>query len=997
MSIATKITTALSILFSNIKRELNYDLEDYCFLETATHEYMLTARDGSFITIYEIKGIKELTNNKDKQIQLAEDLYRKLKSDFKEKGHSLQFFFSRDPSRTEQNLNDLIAPYKKEAKNLQMDADFLFESKIRNLLSHTVYEENYMVVWSRPTLIEATKNEDREEIADKAVKLKSGKKSQAIHLHYDKLEQKHKSFCNLIQNTFKSAKIAIEVLNIDKAGNRIKSTINSDLVDYNWTPKLPNKKIVQRDNETDLTIPENDNSYLLHSPLAKELIPCDIEKITSDTVKLEDKYVCSMYVETPQDNKTEFQELLENIDKTIPFQISFKIEGGGLNNIGLKKFLAAIFAWDKTSNNRLIKEAIDEYTKKAIEGSHAVVKSGISLNTWAYELDKLNEYKQSISKSVQAWGSQTVRFTNDDPYEGLFNTIPAFSPVISGNNYLDTLDTVLFNLPLTRQANIWEQGCIINRSLDGKIMPYQVASKKQASWNELIFAKPGSGKSVWSNYSNFSFTISPKSNAYATGKLPFIGIIDIGPSSSGLIRLLHSMLPPNRRKEAIYHKLSNSVDDAINVFDTQLGARKPTEKEKSFLVRFLSLLLTPAGSNPIPSMDAMINNVIHALYKRYEDGNQPKSYEEYVDERVDTLLRRHDIKAKGRTWWWITDELFKRDEFEGAKQAQRYAVPKLEDAIKICNNDQNITSQYKKPTVQETGENMVDYFIRVLNENINLYPILNEPTRLDLDAARVISLDLNDVAPDGDAIAKKQSGIFYMLSRFVVTRNFFLDKKLPQIVPDIYKKYQTRRAKEHYATQKRFCIDELHRTNGIEDFRSQIKQDMREGRKWNLSICLISQLIEDFDDQMIDLCNSKFIFSGGDNYEKICSKFDLPKAVQNVVRTELNGATTEGVPFIVKFSTKKGEFVQHLFNTLSPMERWAFSSTAEDEVMRTMCEEAFGGEKALKILAEAFDEGSIVDKIEQLQNSRHGKDIEEPIEYLFEKLKKKYNKELIIA
>ena len=80
---------------------------------------------------------------------------------------------------------------------------------------------------------------------------------------------------------------------------------------------------------------------------------------------------------------------------------------------------------------------------------------------------------------------------------------------------------------------------------------------------------------------------------------------------------------------------------------------------------------------------------------------------------------------------------------------------------------------------------MVDYFIRVLNENINLYPILNEPTKLDLDEARVISLDLNDVAPDGDATAKKQSGIFYMLARFVVTRNFFLDKKLSEIVPDL--------------------------------------------------------------------------------------------------------------------------------------------------------------------------------------------------------------------
>ncbi|MBB1507535.1 ATP-binding protein [Pseudoalteromonas sp. SG41-1] len=1003
MSIATKITTALSILFSNIKRELNYDLEDYCFLETASDKYTFVARDGSFVSVYEVKGIKELAQSNDKQYQLAEDLYKKLKSSFKEKGHSIQFFFSRDPERTQQKLEDLIKPFKYEAKNLQMDADFLFENKINNLLSHTVYEESYLVVWSRPTLIQESIKEEKEKINEDLKTESPRSKSQAVDFHYETLENKHNSFCSVLENAFKATKIAIEKLDIDIAGNRIKSSVNSDLVDYTWKPKLPNKKIVQRDNETDLTIPENDISYLLHSPLAKELIPCDIEKVNSDTVKLEDKYIASMFVETPQDDKTGFQELLSTIDKETPFQISFKIDGGGLNNIGLKKFLSAIFAWVPMSNNRLIKESIESYESLANEGSHSVVKTGISLNTWAYDLKTLNKNKQKLSKLIQSWGSQTVRFTNDDPYEGLFNSIPAFTPSISGNNFLDTLDNVLFNLPLTRQANIWDQGCIINRSLDGKIMPYEVASSKQSSWGEVIFAKPGSGKSVWSNYSNFSFCLQPKTSKLARGKLPLIGIIDIGKSSSGLIRLLHSLLPKERHGEAVYHMLSNSVEDAINVFDTQLGCRKPNNLEKQFIVAFISHLVVPFGTDQEKStISKMVANVVDDAYKKFKDQNQPKVYEEYKDELIDREIAKlqetkNAFKPKDRSWWWIVDKFFAIGNYKMAKRAQRYAVPKLDDLVKIVYSNSSLNSTYSKPKF-DSGENYIEYFIRNINENIKRYPMINEPTLLDFEEARVISLDLNDVAPEGDAQAKEQSGMFYMLARYITTKKFTLrEDTLKCGAPSQYKNYLIRLVKECQATPKRFVVDELHRTSGLDNFKRSVIQLVREGRKWKTSICLISQLVEDFDDKLLDMCNSKFIMSGGDNYEKICSKFDLPKTVEDIVRTDLNGATSEGVPFIAKFTTKKGDFIQHLFNTLSPMERWAFSSTAEDETIRTLCEEAFGGEKALKILAESIPSGSVVDKIEQLQNSKHGKDIIEPIEYLFEKLKKKYNKDLIIA
>ena len=56
-----------------------------------------------------------------------------------------------------------------------------------------------------------------------------------------------------------------------------------------------------------------------------------------------------------------------------------------------------------------------------------------------------------------------------------------------------------------------------------------------------------------------------------TSKLPYIAILDIGPSSSGLISLIRDALPLERRHEAVHFKLRMTPQYSINPFDTQLG------------------------------------------------------------------------------------------------------------------------------------------------------------------------------------------------------------------------------------------------------------------------------------------------------------------------------------------------------------------------------------------------------------------------------------------
>ena len=57
-------------------------------------------------------------------------------------------------------------------------------------------------------------------------------------------------------------------------------------------------------------------------------------------------------------------------------------------------------------------------------------------------------------------------------------------------------------------------------------------------------------------------------------------------------------------------------DYAINPFDVQLGCRFPTPQERSFLVNFLTLLVTPVGSEKAyDGVADMSGLVVDELYK----------------------------------------------------------------------------------------------------------------------------------------------------------------------------------------------------------------------------------------------------------------------------------------------------------------------------------------------------------------------------------------------
>ena len=997
MSFSNNLISAIDSIIYAFKRGRKSSLKDYCELESVLSENIIVAKDGSMATIFELYGSTKFIGTEEIS-ELEESLYSALKTSLQKEGHLIQFVFAKDKDRVRDHIDGLLEPYIKAANNKDLDLSDLFTSKGEFLEGFCVFESCHVVVWSRPEIIKETLNQQKKENAERAAKAPLAANAQNIIIEYDRLESNHEAFCQIIEESFLAANLNMKKLNVRAAIKVVRNSIDYETTGKKWEASLPilldkesnilDERIMPpMKEEQQLRLRETDVSSIMWPSISEQVFSNDIEAVDSNIVKIGNKFVSSMYVDIPPQIVRPFRALLDSIDDDIPLQISFILESGGLNKEKLKTLFASILAVTN-SGNKMVRDSISSLRELSQNGD-AIIKMSINITTWAKELAVLNVRKQLVIQKVQNWGNSQVVFNNIDPIEGVLSAIPAITYKSTGTAALAPLVDIIQMLPLSRQSHVWDYGSILFRTYDGKIFPFQPGSSLQSTWNYLIFALPGSGKSVLMNCLNLAAVTQPGSS-----ELPMIGIIEIGESSSGFIRLVQDSLPEGKKHLALYEKLQNSEDYAINVLDTNLGCRFPTASDKAFLKNFLTLVMTPAGKDPYESTDAMISKVVEVAYKYYSDDAdaQPKQYQKGRNETIDKVLLKLGIDPIGMSWWSIVDELFKKGQKRYASIAQRYAVPILDDLVAIATKTPSIRDVYSKPVAQ-TQENMINLFQRSITESVQQYPMLNMPTVFDVSNARIISLDLDEVAKGEDIASIKQTSIMYMLARNIVGKKFKLSpQEIENIVPDLYKSTLMAEAKKTRETKKILCLDEFHKTKGQAAIRNQVVTDQREGRKWNLQVILASQQIEDFSAEMRRLSTGTFILSGGsDNYKDLTEKFNLNKTTSEIVRTKLNGASKKGVPFVFNCKTINGEYSQYLYSTISPIELWSTTTTSEDVALFSKLKERVGSARARIILADKFG-GSAKSTIERIQlDTDNIEASSDPYTYIVKKLLKQYN------
>jgi intracellular multiplication protein IcmB len=763
------LVNGMDSFFVWLNSMLKQNLCDYSDLETAQDEYTLVAKDGSLLSIIRIDGYKSLINTEAFYQKISEPFNGGLDPFMSKPGHMVQVWFSIDPTKSERAVRMALNPSYETAKRLNLDLEEILDERVKHISARANYEECYLVLWTRVSAL--VKNEKKNEEKDK----KKVRMEQKAPQQYSSdpfagnglLFNLHNSYVDNIEQLLYGIGVASEKLSVRVAARAVRQSIDDEFTNPNWEPSLPGDPIMpnvrhemHKAEEWDIVWPK----------LSWQVCPRDATIINDKLVQVGDKIYAPGYIDLMPKDIQPFAALFGSLGGKFPWRISFVIEGDGLAAVSTRGLFASVLAFT-SGNNKLLNNGVKLLRELKDQYNQTVVKTRIAFCTWGHK-SKVSDVERQLSelcRAVEGWGSALVSEVTGDPIAGFMSSALGATTNSVATISASPLGATTFMMPLSRPSSAWRTGAVLLISPDAKLMPYQPGSSEQTTWIQLIFAKPGSGKSVLMNVTNLALCLAP-----GIPRLPRIGIVDIGPSSSGLISLLKEALPSDKRHLVQYYRMRMTEEFCVNPFDTQLGCRYATAEEIAFLNNFLLLLVTdPNSDKPEEGMTGLVQAIIQDMYQKTSEKGMPKRYDVGVDRNVDESLEKINFESDHRTSWWeVVDALFKAGLTHEATLAQRHAVPLLADASSSAQDDK-IRDIYGKVTVS-TGETLVQYFNRSITDALNQYKILGRPTVFDIGEARVVSLDLDEVAKSGGVQAQRQTAVMYMLARYILGKDFKL-------------------------------------------------------------------------------------------------------------------------------------------------------------------------------------------------------------------------------
>ena len=928
-------------------------LESYIRLETGDSEEVIAASDGSLVTYIKVDGSRQLVGEEE-YAYLIEGATIKIGARFDRQGHAMQVYFIRDKDRISPHLEDLLNPARQTALDTGLAVKDIFDERVRHLSRYLSYEECYFVLWTRPSIL--TKNEMKRAAKEsRNKKWVNAAQAQFPLAALDALRTRHKSFIASVMSSLDELGIAADVLNVHDGLRAVKNNLFPTKAHKEWNACLPGDPVPPR-----APLSKTDMSEILWPSLRQQLALADAYVVDESIVRIGDQLWGGADITLAPMDPSPFPMLLNRLhDAEVPYRISFMIEGGGVYGTAFRTFIATILG---------VTNALNKQIKFSLEGlqrlarREPVVRMRVSMATWGPydDLELTQDRLSNLIQSVESWGYCQVSEFSGDPLDCVMSSAMGIHCAGTAPAAVAPMYEVMKLMPWQRPSSPFEYGAMLFRTPDGKVWPYQTGTNVTTTWFDLMFAQPGAGKSVLLNSMNMACILSP-----GIQKLPFVAVIDIGPSSSGMISLVKEALPEERQHEAEHYRLRMTQDYAVNPFDTQLGCRYPLIDERSYLVELLTLLCTPPGAaQAYDGIQQLTGLVVDEMFRWRDDtaaNAEPRPYLPRLDDEVDETLHKHKIHLPADPYWWdVVDRLFDVDEVEMAIRAQRFATPTLADAVTASRRPQ-IRSLLEQTAVGLTTENVINAFERMITSAIREFPILAGVTRFDVSHARVCALDLMDVSPQGDDTADRQTAVMYMLARHTLVRSWWVGTEMLHAVPEKYRYYHELRIQDIIETPKRLCYDEFHRTNRSQSVRAQVIRDVREGRKRGVQIALSSQLLDDFDDDMIDLATGVWVLGAAISdqaVENIRERFGLSETARSVIRHKLTGPKASGAPVLFVLGTVEGRYEQHLYNTLGPIELWALSTSSEDVAIRTRLYNRLGAHRGRQMLAANFPGGS---------------------------------------
>ena len=930
---------------------------------------VLVCHDGSLVSLLALDGARSMmgTEELDRFVDLAA---LRLNTAFAHPGHALHVVFERAPDEAGGLADAHAEAARRQAGRLGLDLDDLLAERARRLAPLIAAETLVLACWTRPSVLPRDRLErDRKALRRKLRDwLPAAGEAQCPHLALEGLWARHEALLDALAAVLTETGIEGRRLTEGAALRLMRRMVNgADSAAPDWRPVT-----VANDAPARLTEPPEAGAF--PPPLSTQLLVREPERSGSG-IRIGGRLYGALDMSLGPRRARPFSELMAGLAAAgLPCRFSLLVEGGGLHRLDATvSRVASSFLAFSSSDSLLARNALRDLA--ALGGdAHAIVRLRLGLLTWVGGQESeaaLAARLGRLQQVAEGWGEAVFTPLTGDPLESLAASVPGFCCGATAEPALAPLAEALRLFPVGRPAPLSRLStgagaAHLFRSPDGKPLP--LAADEGGDYGfELIYGLPGQGKSVLMNALGLAFCLQGGQT-----RLPLAAVIDIGPSSSGLVSLVREALPAERRHEAGWFPLRMTSEHAINPCDTQLGCRSPLPAERAFLTNLLGLMVTPAGAAGVPDgMRELLGPALTGAYAMRSDtvpGAEPHHYTEGRDEEVDAAIAACALRLpESPLWWDVVDMLFEGGAVEAAARAQRYAVPTLVDLL----------ASVREPAVQglvgdarygSGGETVTQAFIRILTALSGDWPVMFSPTAFDVGGARLAAIDLAEVAPQGSAEADRQAAAFYLLARHALTRHWWIGEDALGAIPEPYREWHAARLRGIRESPKRLCYDEFHRTAGAPAVRAQVERDVREARKLRVRLALASQRLEDFGGALAELANRYWILGAGGKAKEtgtLAATFALSDTLSDVIRYRLTGPGRDGAPALLIASGQGGRFEQLVVNTPGPVELWALTTSPADVALRRRVHALLPPARARAALARAFPEGTARGDIER--------------------------------
>ena len=934
-------------------------LEDCCQLETADDATAFVTAGGGLMTALRLGGLRQ---------QLDEPAFERLVADvavaltpaLSRPGHAVQLVLERDPDRTGRELDRLLAPARRAARRLGLGLDALLDDGRDRLRATCAAERAHLALWTDPrALTRPERRRDRKRYFAAMAKLDpphpplDGQNPGAL---FGSLRETHAALVATLARDLDAAGLFLEPMACHDFLAELRSSLEPSTT-AGWRACLPGDPLPRR-----AWGRTRDISELWYPRIGHQLCENAFGAPARDGIApVGGRHLGNVYLELGPHDLRDFAALFARLDRDLPLRVAFQLDGG-FEGWRLRRALAEFWAF-AGERNRMIAEAFAALDEARRERPTPRLRA--CATTWGPDETSARARVARLRAALEAWGAQQWRIERGDPALAALASLPGFALDLNpGEPHAAPLSDAARLLPLTRPALPWDRGAVLFRSDDGKILPFQPGSELQTGWITLYAGSLGSGKSLTMHHDNLAYLLGGERD------VPYLSVIEPGASSQGLIELCRAEVAPERRHLFVYRRLRQTAADAINPLDLRLGMRDLLPSERAFARNFLAALATPAGEDRAPpGALEVVAEVVAGLYRQFADDahGHPKRYEPGRDPRVDRALAAHGIAADATTpWFSLVDALFDAGDLLHAERAQRFAAPLLADAIAFLAHSEAIRKTWGEVTVTDRGP-LIGFVVRQWTHALTAFPILSAPTAVERAGARVVALDVEEIATRGGQFSAWEAGIGFMLARHVAAGHFYLHESCVGDWPARYRPHWAERIAELRAHHKRLCLDELHRLKGgASATLAQLETDALESRKHGVEISLCSQMFDHFPETILQNASARVVLGASEEEgDRIAERFGLNPAERQAMRRHLHGPTPDGAPMLLSVDTARGRFAQLVYLTTGVQERWALTTVEQDRALRVRVMERLPAATARRALARRFPSGSCVAELRE--------------------------------